>query len=93
MNISKKIEMIIPRPVNVEPARQTQMLMEKRWEEVKLKPGYAIVDVGDTTAGENGHVSDTLKIVCMSDTHSTLTSAEFDIPDGDIFIHAGDFTR
>jgi Icc-related predicted phosphoesterase len=93
MNISKKIEMIIPRPVNVEPARQTQMLMERRWEEVKLKPGYDIVDVDDTTTGEDKHVSDMIKIVCMSDTHSTLNSSKFDIPDGDIFIHAGDFTR
>jgi len=34
-----------------------------------------------------------VKLVCMSDTHSTQREFRFSIPDGDIFIHAGDFTR
>lgn len=34
-----------------------------------------------------------VRIVCMSDTHSFTSSIKFCIPDGDIFIHAGDFTR
>ncbi|XP_055383659.1 UPF0046 protein C25E10.12 [Condylostylus longicornis] len=34
-----------------------------------------------------------LRIVCMSDTHSLTPYIKFDIPDGDIFIHAGDFTK
>ena len=29
----------------------------------------------------------------MSDTHSLTPHIKFDVPDGDIFIHAGDFTR
>lgn len=29
----------------------------------------------------------------MSDTHSMTPHIKFDIPQGDIFIHAGDFTR
>lgn len=29
----------------------------------------------------------------MSDTHSMTPHIRFDIPQGDIFIHAGDFTR
>jgi hypothetical protein len=29
----------------------------------------------------------------MSDTHSLTPHIRFNIPDGDIFIHAGDFTR
>lgn len=29
----------------------------------------------------------------MSDTHSLTTHIKFDIPEGDIFIHAGDFTK
>jgi hypothetical protein len=29
----------------------------------------------------------------MSDTHSMTPHIRFDIPEGDIFIHAGDFTR
>lgn len=34
-----------------------------------------------------------VRIVCMSDTHSLTHYIKFDIPDGDIFIHAGDFTK
>ena len=29
----------------------------------------------------------------MSDTHSLTNELQFTIPDGDVFIHAGDFTR
>jgi Icc-related predicted phosphoesterase len=32
------------------------------------------------------------RIVCMSDTHDRLAEYPFPIPEGDIFIHAGDFT-
>ncbi|KAL0268715.1 UNVERIFIED_CONTAM: hypothetical protein PYX00_010543 [Menopon gallinae] len=35
---------------------------------------------------------DKVRIVCMSDTHSVTSQIKFDIPDGDIFLHAGDFT-
>ncbi|SAM03389.1 hypothetical protein [Absidia glauca] len=34
----------------------------------------------------------TTRFVCMSDTHGK-TAFKFDIPDGDVFIHAGDLTR
>uniref|UniRef100_A0A034WLQ4 Metallophosphoesterase domain-containing protein 1 n=2 Tax=Bactrocera dorsalis TaxID=27457 RepID=A0A034WLQ4_BACDO len=34
-----------------------------------------------------------IRVVCMSDTHSLTPYLKFDIPDGDIFIHAGDFTK
>ncbi|KAL7645861.1 UNVERIFIED_CONTAM: hypothetical protein RMT77_002758 [Armadillidium vulgare] len=34
-----------------------------------------------------------LRFVCMSDTHCLTSHIQFDIPDGDVFIHAGDFTR
>lgn len=37
--------------------------------------------------------SDCLRFICMSDTHSLTTHIKFDIPDGDVFIHAGDFTK
>lgn len=32
-----------------------------------------------------------MKIVCISDTHNC--NGEFDVPDGDLLIHAGDFTN
>lgn len=34
-----------------------------------------------------------LRFVCMSDTHSLIHGIKFDIPQGDVFIHAGDFTK
>lgn len=34
-----------------------------------------------------------VRVVCMSDTHSLVANIKFDVPDGDIFIHAGDFTK
>ncbi|XP_014210072.1 metallophosphoesterase domain-containing protein 1 [Copidosoma floridanum] len=37
--------------------------------------------------------TDKLRIVCMSDTHSLTQYINFDIPKGDVFIHAGDFTK
>ncbi|CRL00077.1 CLUMA_CG013361, isoform A [Clunio marinus] len=33
-----------------------------------------------------------IRIVAMSDTHALTRHLKFDVPDGDIFIHAGDFT-
>lgn len=33
-----------------------------------------------------------VRVVCMSDTHSLTHNIKFDVPDGDIFIHAGDLT-
>ncbi|KAL1517795.1 hypothetical protein ABEB36_001519 [Hypothenemus hampei] len=39
-------------------------------------------------------VEDTkLRFVCMSDTHSLVRNIIFEIPYGDVFIHAGDFTK
>lgn len=34
-----------------------------------------------------------VRIVCMSDTHSLTNCFKFDVPYGDILIHAGDFTH
>ena len=36
-----------------------------------------------------------IRLVCISDTHSAVENVElpFEIPDGDILIHAGDFTN
>nr|CAH7739730.1 unnamed protein product [Callosobruchus chinensis] len=35
--------------------------------------------------------SDKVRVVCMSDTH--MRSIQFKVPDGDVFIHAGDFSN
>ncbi|GJQ84226.1 hypothetical protein Trydic_g2894 [Trypoxylus dichotomus] len=34
-----------------------------------------------------------VRFVCMSDTHSLVHNIKFNIPDGDVFIHAGDFSK
>lgn len=34
-----------------------------------------------------------VRFVCMSDTHSLMHNIKYDIPDGDVFIHAGDFSK
>jgi len=36
--------------------------------------------------------SNKLRYVCMSDTHSKMSKLKNTIPEGDVFIHAGDFT-
>ncbi|XP_044763145.1 UPF0046 protein C25E10.12 [Coccinella septempunctata] len=36
--------------------------------------------------------SNKVRFVCMSDTHSLLRN-DFEVPHGDVYIHAGDFTR
>ncbi|RIA91774.1 Metallo-dependent phosphatase-like protein [Glomus cerebriforme] len=33
------------------------------------------------------------RFVCMSDTHNSIDPNKYQVPDGDIFIHAGDMTR
>ena len=33
-----------------------------------------------------------VRLVCMSDTHTLHEKFEGKIPDGDIFVHSGDFT-
>merc|ERR1719367_338238 len=37
--------------------------------------------------------NDKIRVVCLSDTHSLTSHMKRPIPNGDIFIHAGDFTR
>lgn len=34
-----------------------------------------------------------MRIVALADTHSLHNSMKYDIPNGDVFIHAGDFSR
>ena len=36
---------------------------------------------------------DTIRIVCVSDTHGTEKRMSYPVPDGDILVHGGDFTN
>lgn len=42
---------------------------------------------------EEPPVENKLRFVCMSDTHSLTSHLKQKVPRGDVFIHAGDFTR
>ncbi|XP_033223132.1 UPF0046 protein T07D4.2 isoform X2 [Belonocnema kinseyi] len=60
------------------------------WEE--LSQQQKVVKINAKTPNTESP-SDKLRVVCMSDTHSLTPFIKFDIPMGDIFIHAGDFTK
>ncbi|KAH8029697.1 hypothetical protein HPB51_002719 [Rhipicephalus microplus] len=36
---------------------------------------------------------DAVRFVCISDTHSAIERMRYPIPDGDVLLHAGDFTK
>ncbi|XP_012279362.1 metallophosphoesterase domain-containing protein 1 isoform X2 [Orussus abietinus] len=60
------------------------------WKELSQQQKVFKINVKPPTGGPP---SDKLRVICMSDTHSLTPFIKFDIPDGDIFIHAGDFTK
>lgn len=60
------------------------------WEE--LKKTQRVIKI-TMKPPKNEIPTDKVRVVCMSDTHSLQSGMRHDIPDGDIFIHAGDFTR
>lgn len=62
----------------------------KAWEEIS-KTQRVIKIAYKPPKTENNDLNKA-RIVVMSDTHSLTRHLKFDIPDGDIFIHAGDFT-
>ena len=62
----------------------------KAWEEISktqrvIKIAYKAPKTENTDPNK-------IRIVCMSDTHALTRHLKFDVPDGDIFIHAGDFS-
>ncbi|XP_050420013.1 metallophosphoesterase MPPED2-like [Adelges cooleyi] len=62
----------------------------KAWRKCKKK--QKSVKLENFTPG--GPVEDDkVRVVCMSDTHCKTSIMPFDVPSGDIFIHAGDFTN
>ncbi|XP_076047163.1 UPF0046 protein T07D4.2 [Oratosquilla oratoria] len=60
------------------------------WEELRQKQRVIKLNVKSPTEPVK---PDMLRFVCMSDTHSLTSHLQMEIPDGDVFIHAGDFTR
>lgn len=74
-------------PLEVNP--QTQNPTEA-WQELKKTQRVIKISVRPP---KNEVPVDKVRVVCMSDTHSLQNGLRTDIPDGDIYIHAGDFTR
>ena len=69
------------------------MVLNKCWaEKYENKPGYQITKITSKTT--NPRECGMIRIVCISDTHSSVESVQppYNVPDGDILIHAGDFT-
>ena len=63
---------------------------EKLWEELSTSEEY-VVDMANDDDLVHGRGEDNeIRIVCISDTHGKCQ--DMDIPDGDILVHAGDFT-
>ncbi|GMS85510.1 hypothetical protein PENTCL1PPCAC_7685, partial [Pristionchus entomophagus] len=63
------------------------------WEAVKhryVQWNLSIVDGEVNRPPIRGHY---LKVVCISDTHANLSQIMDRIPDGDVLIHTGDFTK
>ncbi|XP_047481444.1 metallophosphoesterase MPPED2-like [Penaeus chinensis] len=60
------------------------------WEQIRTTQRTIKLNVKTPTTPPDENM---LRFVCMSDTHSLTSHIQLDIPDGDVFIHAGDFTR
>ena len=81
--------------LSVEQAQRVEqaLWLKKRWaEKYENKPGYQITKIA--TDAVKPREEGKIRIVCISDTHSSVENVEppFNVPDGDILIHAGDFT-
>ena len=42
---------------------------------------------------DNASKQDVVRVVCVSDTHNQTSRMDHVVPDGDILIHAGDFSN
>ncbi len=58
-----------------------------------MKEGRIFEPYKDILPVTSEQSKDTIRFVCISDTHSHLEEILEKIPDGDVLIHAGDFTR
>ncbi|KAG4078701.1 hypothetical protein HA402_015291 [Bradysia odoriphaga] len=62
------------------------------WKVISTEKSQRVIKIA--MRSPNAEIPDNkVRIVCMSDTHSLTPYIKFDVPDGDIFIHAGDFTK
>jgi hypothetical protein len=59
----------------------------------KLKETIKVDDVPERDLVTDPRPDDVVRVVCVSDTHLKTSEMKYPVPDGDILIHAGDFSR
>lgn len=62
----------------------------KAWEEISKT--QRVIKIAYKSPKTENKDPNKIRIVVMSDTHALTRHLKFDVPDGDIFIHAGDFS-
>lgn len=62
----------------------------KAWEEISKS--QRVIKIAYKPPKSENKDPNKIRIVAMSDTHSLQRHLRFDVPNGDIFIHAGDFS-
>lgn len=67
-----------------------QHLPKAQLEELQREHSVQRLDAGEALVFERRPPSERLKFVCVSDTHSLQD--QFTVPDGDVLLHAGDFS-
>lgn len=73
--------------IEVHPLTQTPT---RAWAEIAKKQKVIKVNVKLPSKQVE---ADKVRFVCMSDTHSLVHNLKFKVPNGDVFLHAGDFTK
>ena len=59
----------------------------------KLKETIRVDEVPVEDLVTDPRPDDVVRVVCVSDTHLKTSEMSHPVPDGDILIHAGDFSR
>ena len=78
------------RGIVIEPDPETHN-PTKKWDKLKVKQPWQSVTLVDPATGPVA--DDCVRFVCISDTHAKLFKVADRIPDGDVLLHAGDFTN
>jgi hypothetical protein len=63
---------------------------DKAWDKVKI---HAIKEPVERMKLDEPVYPNKIRFVCISDTHSKLDQMQHEIPNGDVLLHAGDFTN
>lgn len=63
----------------------------KAWDEISQSQN--VIKINYEPPESKNTDPEMIRVVCMSDTHSQIHRMSLDVPDGDVLIHAGDFTN